>query len=72
MFKEPKFKTMYQKLSWWYEVSGDNVPKFLLPFISVTNFIINTIIAMSPRLFENWWWPLVGGAREVEWVGEKL
>jgi len=72
MFKEPKFRTVYQKLSWWYEKSGDNVPKVLRPFIGTSNFIINFFIALSPRLFENIWWPLVGGAREVTWIGEKI
>jgi len=72
MYKNPVFRTIHQKLSWWYEKSGDNVPAWLLPFISVANFIINTLIALSPRMFENWWWVYVGGAREVIWVGEKL
>lgn len=72
MFKEPKFETIYQNLRWWYTVTGDNVPKWMMFFIMPLNHIINFFIALSPHMFENWWWPIVGGAREVEWIGRKL
>ena len=69
-----KFKTVEQKLLWWYE-SGDiqhEVPKWLLPIIIVINPIINFFIRLSPRIAENTWCYLIGGFREVIWKGEKI
>lgn len=69
-----KFKTVEQKLLWWYESVDvqQEVPKWLLPIIMIVNPIINFLIGLSPRVFENTWVYWIGGAREVIWKGEKL
>jgi len=68
-----KFKTVEQKLLWWYEetdIQGE-LPKPLIPIIRIIAPIINWLIALSPRIFENTWVYWIGGAREVIWKGIK-
>lgn len=72
MFGNTLFRTKFQALRWWYNRPTVNVPKWMYLFIYPANFIINKLIKLSPRVFENFWWPYVGGAREVEWIGEKI
>lgn len=72
MFKQPIFKTVHQELRWWYEVTGSNVPRWMMVFIVPANYVINRLIKLSPYIFENLWWPIVCGAREVVWIGEKI
>lgn len=74
MFKTARYKTVEQRLNWWFEyVCWDsNVPKPILAIIVMVNPIINFLINLSPPIFENLWWPWVGGAREVIWKGVKI
>ena len=74
MFGKQKFKTIEQKLLFWYEeadIQGE-LPRWIANIIKVFNPIINYLIWLSPRIFENTWCYLIGGAREVIWKGEKL
>ena len=71
MFKEPKFETLFQDLSWWYAVTGDNIPKWMMFFIVPLNHIINFFIALSPQVFENVFAGVIQ-CREVTWIGRKL
>ena len=66
-----KFKTIYQKVNWWYEKTGCNVPLWMRPFLYVNNKVISYFINLAPEVFENLWWAYVGGAKEVEWTGVK-
>lgn len=73
MFKKKMFETRFQKLNWWYEDGSDeNVPGWMQPILTCADKVINKFIALSPQVFENLWWPLVGGAREVVWRGVKI
>ena len=69
-----KFKTVEQKLLWWYEcedIQGE-LPKLILWVIKIINPIINSLIRLSPRIAENTWVYLIGGFREVIWKGIKV
>ena len=69
-----KFKTTEQKLLWWYEmpdIQGE-LPKPMLIAVKILNPIINKLIAISPRIFENVWCYWIGGARECIWTGVKI
>ena len=72
MFKTARFRTISQKINWWYEVAGDNVPKWLDRALRAVSAVLSPIINASPQVFENWWWVYVGGAREIVWKGEKV
>lgn len=72
MFGHTRFRTVEQKLNWWYDIMADNVPWYLRIIIIPMNTIINFLIKLSPRIFENGWCYWVGGAREVVWMGEKI
>jgi SAM-dependent methyltransferase len=69
---QPMFRTTFQELRWWYELTGDNVPWWMMLLIAPADLIINWFIKLSPRVFENLWWPWVGGARELCWIGKKI
>jgi len=71
MFKEPKFKTIKNKLNWWYELSGNNIPSWANVFLVGLDCIISPIINISPRVYENFFAGILP-CREVIWVGEKL
>ena len=74
MFKKPLFKTVHQQLNWWYEETSaeGNIGPVMAKMLEFVSWIITPLINISPRVFENLWWPLVGGAREVIWKGVKL
>ncbi len=74
MFGAQKFKTVEQKLLWWYEcedIQGE-LPLWIAVIIRVVNPIINSLIRLSPRIAENTWCYLIGGFREVIWKGIKI
>jgi SAM-dependent methyltransferase len=74
MFKSKRFQTVEQKLLWWYE-SVDvqcELPWWTKCVILTVNPIINFLIRLSPRIFENTWVYWIGGAREVIWKGVKV
>jgi predicted SAM-dependent methyltransferase len=74
MFGKAKFRTIEQKLSWWYEecdIQGE-LPIMLRIIIKTLNPAINYLIKLSPRIAENTWVYWVGGFREVIWTGVKL
>lgn len=68
------FNTEYQRINWWYEEvdAEGNLSPFLRKFIKFPDKIISWAINKDPRLFENLWWPWVGGAREIVWKGIKI
>ena len=72
MFKKALFKTEFQELRWWYNRPTTNIPEWMYVFIYPMDFIINKLIKLSPRVFENLWCYYVGGAKEVEWRGVKI
>lgn len=74
MFKKARFKTIYQRLNWWYFVTDTQgeLPKVFFIMINIIKPIINFFINLSPRIAENTWIYLVGGCREIEWKGEKI
>lgn len=74
MFGKAKFRTVEQRLNWWFEYVSwdDNVPKPLLIIIIILNPIISFFINLYPQVFENFWCYWIGGAREVIWKGIKL
>tara|TARA_R100000501_G_C2611600_1_gene106084 strand:- start:207 stop:776 length:570 start_codon:yes stop_codon:yes gene_type:complete len=73
-FGKAKWKTIEQKLNWWFEKTDvqKELPEFMFLIISVVKPIINFLISISPRICENTWIYWIGGAREVVWTGEKL
>jgi SAM-dependent methyltransferase len=73
LFGNKKFETTYQKINWWrMNTVTHNVPLYLRIFVYPLSLIIDSLIALSPRIFENSWCYWVGGAREVEWKGVKV
>jgi len=73
IFKEPLFKTTEQRLNWWYEFpDGEGkLSKPMLPIIKLVDKIMNSIININPRVFENTLSGLIQ-CREVIWRGEKI
>ena len=71
MFKEPLFRTTYQRLNWWYEVADaeDNLPAWVIPVIKAVDFVISGIANTCPRVWENL--NLIQ-FREVVWEGKKI
>lgn len=74
MFGTQKFRTVEQKLLWWYELEDcqQELPLWIAVIIRIVNPIINFLIRLSPRIFENVWCYWIGGAREVIWKGIKI
>ena len=76
MFKDIKFETEYYRVNWIWEetisTGGKRFDAFYRPFLRPLDFIISGMINFSHRMFERFWWPLVGGASEVIWKGIKL
>ena len=73
LYKRAIFKTVEQKLLWWSEtidVQGC-LPKPCYWFVKIMNPIINFIIRLHPRIFENCFSNLIQ-CREVIWKGVKL
>lgn len=73
LYVDPPFKTTYQQLRWWYEDpdAEGNLPKWCIPIIRGIDWILNKLIAISPRLFENVFCSFIQ-CREVIWMGEKI
>ena len=74
MFKVKKFETVEQKLNWWYEETDaqGELPLLIFWAVRFINPIMNFLIRLSPRIFENVWCYWVGGAREVVWSGVRI
>ena len=71
MFQLPQFKTIEQRLNFWYEKSGEEVPIWARPIFGLLNAIMNPIINAQPRIYENFFANIIP-CREIIWVGEKL
>ena len=74
MFGKQKFKTIEQKLLFWYEeadIQGE-LPLCIAIIIKIVNPVINFLIKLSPRIAENTWVYWVGGFREVVYKCEKI
>ena len=71
-FKKTLFKTKKQELRWWYGRKTINVPLPIMMVIIPMNKILNFLAWLSPQVCENWWVYLVGGFREVLYIGEKV
>jgi len=71
MFKEPLFRTTYQRLNWWYEVTDaeGNLPGWMLPVIKVLDKGISWMLNLCPRVWENL---NIIQCREILWEGRKL
>lgn len=74
MFEKARFRTIHQEIVWfrmeWIMVN--KVPRWFRFILKPTSGILNFLINLSPRLFENLWCYWIGGAREVEWRGIKI
>lgn len=66
----------------WYKMNNNRHPylefkhiqeesKFA-PFVYWIDKPITWLINKSPQAFERGWWPLVGGADELVWIGRKI
>jgi SAM-dependent methyltransferase len=73
-FGKQKFKTVEQKLLWWYELTDcqQELSKPIYCAVKIIAPIINFLIALSPRIAENTWVYLIGGFRECIWKGIKI
>ena len=70
LFKKKMFETLHQELRWWSaRLDTLGAVRFILHPL---NYIINRLIKLSTKAFENIWWGWVGGAREVVWIGRKV
>ena len=69
MFKTKMFETISQEIRWWSGRPYPGIPTWILRSI---NYVVNRMIKLSPVAYENLWWPLTGGAREVRYVGRKV
>lgn len=76
MFSDIKFKTDYYYINWiWEETKNKgykDFPKWSRWFLPILDKTINRLIKISPRMFERFWYFLVGGASEVVWKGIKI
>ena len=70
----PRFKTTYQKLGWWYEGidTQGQISKWQVPIIWLLDYVFTRLARLSPAICENTWIYLVGGFREVIWMGRKI
>jgi len=70
----PRFKTIYQKLGWWYEGidTQGQISQWQVPIIWLLDYIFTRLAQLSPAICENTWIYLVGGFREVVWTGRKI
>jgi ubiquinone/menaquinone biosynthesis C-methylase UbiE len=74
LFGKAKWKTIEQKLTWWYEVldTQKELPMWIYYIIKVVNPIMNFIIRIvTPRIFENVFCPTIQ-CREVIYICEKI
>lgn len=73
LFEKNMFVTIHKQINWWrMETITHNVPVYTRVILYPMSFIIDSLIRLSPRVFENLWCYWVGGAREVEWKGIKV
>ena len=70
----PRFKTIYQRLNWWYEGADTQgqVSVWQVPILRALDYVISRLANLSPRICENLWCYWVGGFREVIWIGRKI
>ena len=74
MFGKARFKTVEQKLTWWYssyDVQGE-LKHWMQYVIKPANYVLSGLARLSPRVCENLWCYWVGGFREVVYKGIKL
>lgn len=73
MFKTKRFETIEQRLNWWYDEIDiqRELPKWIYWIIRIINPVMNRIIKLSPRIFENVFCPTIQ-CREVIWKGRKI
>jgi len=73
MFNEPMFKTMEQRLNWWYENpdAERNLPSWTIPWIKTIDVILSGFGGKFPRFTENVLCSFIQ-YREVVWWGNKL
>ena len=73
MFTTARYKTVEQRLRWWYEAIDEenNLPGWMVFVIKIVSPIMNTLVNLSPRLFENVFCGIIQ-CREVIWKGVKL
>ena len=71
---EEVFKTVEQKLLWWYEIpdTQKELPNWMIPIIKTVDYVLTRLANISPRVCENLWCYWVGGFREVVYTGIKL
>ena len=74
MFGKAKFKTVEQRLNWWYEEidAQEELPRYIHYIIKTLAPFMNWFVNISPRICENTWIYWIGGCREVVWKGIKL
>lgn len=78
MFQGIKFKTVEMRVNWVWEETvkhPEGIPNLddtLRKIIRPLDWLISKMINAGPRWFERFWYPLVGGASEVVWKGEKV
>ena len=76
-FGRPLFKTVEERINWWYE-AGDtegNINKVLVKVLTFIDRILTPFINITPnapKVFENFWWVYVGGAKEIVYKGVKI
>ena len=70
MFIKPLFKTKHQWINWWYEASGDNIPKWVRPIIWCIDKPLSHLINLAPSVYENFFAGVIQ-SREVVWEGVK-
>ena len=73
MFRLPFFRTVEQRINWWYEApdAEGNLPKWTIPVIKVLDKVLSTLANRAPRFTENVICPAIQ-FREVIWRGIKL
>jgi ubiquinone/menaquinone biosynthesis C-methylase UbiE len=73
MFKTKRFETTYQRLNWWHEAIDEegNLNVGGKVVIKILNPIMNFIINLSPRIYENVFAGVVQ-CREIIWEGVKI
>ena len=70
----PRFRTIYQRLNWWYEGADmqGQVSAWQVPIIKALDYVFTRLANLNPRVCENLWCYWVGGFREVIWTGRKI
>lgn len=73
MFEKARFKTVEQKLRFWFEVTDcqGELPKWIFYLVRGLDSIITPLANISPRIWENVFCPTIQ-MREVVWKGIKI